>query len=197
MPHNRTRTWVGLAIAAVTIPAVAQYYYGSAPRPATASPSLVERQASEVRTPAPGRLAIRQTDRDYLGEVNSALAKAGSHVPSGDAEPVNVPLIYEAPVQAIMGEVRPIDQPASDDDVPSVSSTPTGRVASTYDPQDDTMDDQPSDTSQMSDRTVYQLVLDNLSDDDRETFVSAWAVMTPEERASLLDEWRANLQNRP
>lgn len=197
MPHNRTRIWVGLAIVAVTIPAVAQYYYGSTSRPsADTSPEVVARNA-EVDDSSP-RLAMGQSDRDYMSEVSSALAKGGSRVPQNAQELGAMPLIYEAPVEAIVGQIRPLAPPAAiqtDTVVASLPPAPANRATS-FEPEEDETIAVSTDAPQMSDRTVYQLVLDNLPEDDRDTFVRAWAVMTPEERASLMDDWRTNLENR-
>ncbi len=82
MPHNRTRFWVGLAIIAVTIPAVGTFYVHSAatddlrgnPISAAGRIDLASRQEDSFGS---GRLALHQPLRDYQAEVNAALARQG------------------------------------------------------------------------------------------------------------------------
>ncbi|RYG24299.1 hypothetical protein EON82_11220 [bacterium] len=198
MPHNRTRLWVGLAIIAITIPVAAQYYYGSASRASSslAVEATTPRDADEVALDE--RLTVRPSDRDYLGEVSSALSKGGSKPLPGDTERSSVPIIFSGPIDAIMSQVQPEEtvQPVYEDDMPPVPARLATRQAPAVVPDDEIVDeDEPVAEPGLSDRTVYQLVVDNLPEEDRDTFVTAWAVMTPEERASLLDEWRANLSN--
>jgi hypothetical protein len=191
MPHNRTRIWVGLVITAITIPAVGRYYYSSATHDLQGNPiagqaDLESRQRDSFGS---GRISIRQSDRDYQAEVDAAIARRGGQIPKNPATRGTDPLF----------QTRPLDVPIpSDPPMRTASNRAPVAVASTsdIDPNLENLDNTPPDNGGLSDRAVYNIVADNLSDEDRDTFERSWALMTVQERADMLDQFRANLQSK-
>jgi len=191
MPHNRTRIWVGLVITAITIPAVGRYYYSSATHDLQGNPiagqaDLENRQRDSFGS---GRISIRQSDRDYQAEVDAAIARRGGQIPKNPATRGTDPLF----------QTRPLDVPIpSDPPMRTASTRAPVTVASTsdIDPNLENLDNTPPDDGGLSDRAVYNIVADNLSDEDRDTFERSWALMTVQERADMLDQFRANLQSK-
>lgn len=191
MPHNRTRIWVGLVIATITIPAVGRYFYSSATHDLQGNPiqgfaNLESRPGQDSF--GSGRISIRRADRDYQAEVDAAIARRGATIPTYPASRGTEMLFQN----------RPLSAPIPDDPVPTapvrMASSQAPVNDSVIDPNDDLLDDTPPDNGGLSDRTVYGIVVDNLPPDERDTFERSWALMTPQERADLLDEFRSNLQ---
>lgn len=210
MPHNRTRMWVGLAIAAVTIPAVGQYYYSAQNNRLQTHPVVGSARWAASNgigdTHGNGQLALRQTRRDYLAEVNGALGRGGSTYGS-DLALVDAPLLQPSPLDDEPSELGPMDfgveegpiVPRGDGTAPDPAdemAPPLAIASIAQDEEDDdnpALDDAPAANGGLSDRAIYSLVVDGLNDEERDDFVRAWAIMTPDQRADLLDEFRANL----
>ena len=200
MPHNRTRTWVGLAILAITIPAVGTYY---------AETRSGERQAGEIRIARrqdASNEAVAPTvsapSRDYRAALEKALARSGPRLPTEalpgtDDDPTFDldPYGTDAPEE---GTVASDDTPEPIADLapanptePATSDENPAPVAAAANPEP--VADLAS-TGEMSDRDVYTLVANNLSAEDRDEFVRAYAAMTPGQRADLLDGFRQQIQ---
>ena len=238
MPHNHTRLWVGLAIIAVTIPAVGTFYIHPAatsdlvgnPISAAGRTDLASRQQDSFGS---GRIALREPLRDYQAEVNAALARQGLYPsqrfdgdstyddvfdddpldPSTDAfgnvstrDVPNAPnvLAYstDGPVTAEVSATNAngtAPGPATDGQAstaPSMEGNGAAANASTT-TQDAYADAANADYNQpgtMSDTDVYRLVVNNLSPEHRDDFSRAYAAMSEEQRAGLLDSFRQQIQ---
>ena len=207
MPHNRTRAWVGLAIAAVTIPAVGQYYYGARNYDAlqSASGAASTRWAATRSNLPEGRLAVRQGDRDYEGELSVVLNHGGAAVtddagnryadPLGDDNPIYdiSPLnYYSYPTSEIPDRTAVMRQPNLVGDY-APTDPPEEPVANLQEGDEPSVAP-PEDPPGLSDDTVYSLIVDRLPASQRGEFVRTWAGMTPDQRADLMDEFREKLQ---
>ena len=202
MPYNRTRTWVGIAVIAVTIPAVGTFYNSSRSQSLRGTPVAVADHADLTSRPkdsfGSGRISIHPAARDYDAEVGAALARQNAKAdevplpgseddPTFDLEPIALP-DDEAP----LASASPIVETPTD--TPSVEAPPT--VAETRDlVANDVAANDDGAVPRMSDRTVYALVVNNLPQDQREEFVRAYALMTPDQRADLLDDFRAQMES--
>ncbi|GEM_PF-4619940 len=92
MPHNRTRTWVGLAIIGVTIPAVGQYIYRPGTNDERAQAAIQQARWNATNSVTASRssamrLANSPANRDYLAEVNAAVGRQGTVFAGGRAYP--------------------------------------------------------------------------------------------------------------
>jgi hypothetical protein len=227
MPHNRTRMWVGLAIVAVTIPAVGQYLYRPGTNDNRAQAYLQQARWNATNsvglTTVTGlRLARSPRNRDYLAEVNAAIGRQGTVFAGGqaysydngpdypyDSGPANgYPAADYRDVQDEMFDINPLDGPVyTDDRLPDpatlvapdsdeVAPISDEGVADDEGPADDGQaiaNDEDPYTDGLSDGAVYATVVNNLPPNDRQEFVRAWAAMTPDQRADLLDGFREKL----
>lgn len=221
MPHNRTRLWVGLAIAAVSIPAVGTfYYYSSATHDLRGHPiAAYDRFDASSRLNdsfGVGRLAIHRPARDYQAEVDAALARQGAVIPRED------PTVSDDPIF----NVDPLyfdDEPTPDDVAPITDTSRAGSytqqltadetVATDGNNADDGNgqvaqgdatvaedDEGPAQTTanaasgDLSDDSIYRMVVANLKSDERADFVRAFAAMTPDQQEDLLDSFRRQIQ---
>ena len=213
MPHNKTRLWVGLAIAAVTIPAVGTYYVRSTDDNLKKTPILAagrwDTSNAEKRT-----ASARTLGRDYAAELDALLAKQASTTPPtmASSPPVQDDDDSEFDVSPLPSDE---DDSAIDSDLPaatSVLSDPTASpaptkpatVASETDPTVST-DGVPVQSGlaqaspaypngDLSDGDVYRVVMSNLSAEDQDRFVQAYAAMSTQQRADLLDSFRTQMQ---
>ena len=199
MPYNRVRTWVGVAVIAVTIPAVGTYYNAAKSSGLRGTPVIAADHAATTpgRTDSfgGGRISIHPAARDYDAEVNAALVRQNSSVdamafPGSDEDPAfdldPLPEAAEEPA-VVPTAPAPISPPEPTTDYTGEDSREL--VANDVAPEDD------GQIPQMSDRTVYALVVNNLPEDQRAEFVRAYTLMTPDQRAELLDEFRTKLQD--
>ena len=203
MPYNRTRTWVGIAIVAVTIPAVGTFYNASKSSDLRGTPVAVANHADLTSRPqdsfGSGRISINPVARDYDAEVGSALARQNTRIddvplpgsdedPTFDLEPF-APYDEEPIAPSAAPGIVPPPEPATVE-APTTAAETRELVANDVVPEDD------GAIPRMSDRTVYALVVNNLPEDQREEFVQAYNLMSPDQRADLLDEFRARLDER-
>lgn len=188
MPHNRTRIWAGLAIAAITIPAVGLYTRSSAGQ-APANDSIAYMAPGDLNQVEGTQAPKRASDRDYQAEVEAALARRGGQTPKNPATQGTIQSIQTGPLSVPIPTDSPI-RTASNRTPVTVART------SDVDPNLDNLDDTPPDNGGLSDRTVYSIVVDNLTPDDRDTFEKSWVLMSPQDRADMLDQFRANLQSK-
>ncbi len=207
MPHNRTRIWVGLAIALVTIPAVGTLLYGaSVDRSQSRSGDGPARwTAAGGRTTSALRLASRPAPRDYRAELDAALAQGATPYPILEEEAYANPFADDNP----MFDVSPLgeelyDEPVSFDNRNRDLPDPLEEMAP-VEPLDEPEDVAVADAAPvetplvanaagLSDRAVYTMVVDELAPEEREEFVRAWALMTVDQRADLIDEFRAKIE---
>ncbi len=189
MPHNRTRIWAGLAIVAVTIPAVGLYTRSSAGQ-SPANDSIAYMANGDLSNAEGTKDTKLSSGRDYQAEVEAALAHRGGQTPKNPGTQGTIQSVQTGPLEVPI----PSDSPVR---TASNRTTPT-TVARTsdIDPNVDNLDNTPPDNGGLSDRTVYNIVVDNLSPDDRDTFEKSWALMSPQDRADMLDQFRANLQSK-
>ena len=202
MPYNRTRTWVGVAIVAVTIPAVGTFYNASRTKGLRGDPIAAANHAVIRSRPTDSfgsaRISIHPASRDYDAEVGDALGRQNQKavtlddaLPGSDDDPMFdlYPLTpVEEPLSAPSAPIaNPAGEVAQAEPIPTIAET-RDLVTNDVTAADD------GEIPQLSDRTVYALVLNNLPQDQRGEFVDAYAAMTPDQRADLLDEFRARLQ---
>ena len=202
MPHNRTRIWVGLAIAAVTIPAVGTLIYNATGNglQAGADDGPVRWTAAGGRTRSALRLATRERPRDYQAELDAALSRQPATYPEAEAyanlfaddNPIfDVSPFEEYADDDFIYEERLRDLPDPAEELAPVEVEVEGDVA-----EDDlAIEFPPADrVAGLSDRAVYTMVIDELSPEERDDFARAWAIMSVGERADLLDEFRARIE---
>lgn len=203
MPHNHTRLYVGLAIAAVTIPAVAQLYYRTGTSPQNArreertQATLARQESRKSDAFLASRHTRRGTERDYLAEVRAALA-TGNPAPVYAPETMVYPQMGMAPADA-QGDSWSVDPYVAPEQMSLMQASPLD--VTPYD--DDYTDDDsggyddagaPAPAVDISDDRLVQLVIQNLQDDqERANFRAAWATMSDDDRAALLDQWRSQL----
>ena len=201
MPHNRTRFWVGVAIAGITIPAVGTYFYGSTTGELRGTPISAAGRwnaVSQSTVPMDAGRILRRAPRDYQAEIDAALAKQGATIPteplpgSDDDPSFNIDPIDDSAMPSAEPAPRvlpdPAAEPASDAPTTVVASEVAAAVAS----QDAAVS--VAATGDLSDGDVYRIVTSNLSAEDRDEFVRAYAAMTPDQRADLIDGFRDQMQ---
>ena len=199
MPHNKTRFWVGVAILAITIPAVGQYVLGSR------NDSQRQLATDSARWSAGGayttgrRLSPGQQTppRDYAAEVAASTSRRGL------VNEYDAPEYYDSLVPYDEYDDSFTDEPLEPEtavtrDVPDGSDELAPTEVATTDgttPVDDD-DDQPVVEALVeqgpTDREVYQAMLASVEGQDRADFVRAWAIMTPAQREEALDGYRAS-----
>lgn len=212
MPHNRTRLWVGLAIAAITIPALGFAFRGGANDGFLTSASAGDdrwaagnglasgHSARGVRT----RLTSSPMSRDYLSEVAGMTRGTVPNAADGTLAD-RTEQFYD----------NRLDWPEEDEDpflqgfLPPVSDLPDpAETMAPNDPPEDAyaapMDGGPMEegftppddggyiAEGPSDREIYNEMLANFSSEDRDTFVRTWALMSNEQRQQVLDDYRNN-----
>ena len=205
MPHNRTRVWTGLAIVAVTIPAVGTYYFGANSPALQGAPITVVGRAGVSPLgdmPSDRSDTARVARRDYMAEVRAATGAGGSTTSDDAAElaAMDDELFDPSPLED--GDARVAYDPEGEAPDPAgdvalaVADPMTIQAAYTADaPVDDEPATTPPATPTLSDANVYRLVVNNLPEDDRDEFVRAYAAMTNAQRVELLDGFRAQLEN--
>jgi hypothetical protein len=223
MPHNRTRTWVGVAIIAVTIPAVGQYIYRPSTNDARAQGYLQQARWNATNSVNATRntnlrLAKSPAQRDYLAEVDAAIGRQGTVFAGGQAYDYDngpdypydsgpafgYPAADYSDLEDAMFDLNPLDGPVYTDERlpdPALLVAP-GEVSvgetddeAPLDEEGPAADDETVYASGLSDGAVYATVVNNLAPDERQEFVRAWAAMTPEQRAELLDGFRQQLED--
>lgn len=203
MPHNRTRLWVGAAIVAVTIPAVGTYYYRTDAQDLRGTPITVanRRDATDAQTTpiVSNTVAIRRSPRDYEAELNALLARQGTTtrqepLAGSDDDPnFDVDVMDDnSEGQTVVTPSQPADPTtdASSDSQATVATMPGVPVDAAPDVVANV-----AASGELSDGDVYRIVASNLSGDDRDDFVRAYAVMTPDQRADLIDGFRDQIES--
>ncbi len=203
MPHNRTRFWVGVAIAGITIPAVGTYYYGSATQGLRGTPISAARRSDATGQPTDpidvARIALRRAPRDYQAELDAVLARQGATttpepLPGSDDDPTfDIDPVDDAAVPSVESAPQVLPNPAAD----LASDAPTNVAAAGAAPVFANPDAVANvvATGDLSDGDVYRIVTRDLSDEDRDEFVRAYAAMTPDQRADLIDGFRGQMQD--
>lgn len=218
MPHNKTRLWVGLAIVAVTIPAVGTYYIRAKDNGLQGVPIAVADRFGPT-TAATQTAVVRSQNRDYGAELDLLLAKQASTTSTSalstptvtgayteDDDEFDIDPLPAAGDEPTMVDVAPdpqaIPNPASDlapndpTTVAAISGANAGgdqnQGAATQDP---TVQNAPIGAGgNLSNTDVYRIVMSNLNDEDRTRFTQAYSAMSAEQRADLLDSFRAQMQ---
>ena len=194
MPHNRTRLWVGLAIVAVTIPAVGTYYFGSTVDAPQGAPIAVVGRTSVAplaRMPGDEAVAIPVAllddatgDHGVARADDPAPTDDFSELVASDDEVFDVaPLSEDSP--RIAYEPAP---PALDPVAPDAGSAQVAYAT------EEPADDEPVSPT-LSDAQIYRLVVNNLPEGDRDEFVRAYAAMGNAQRVALLDGFRDQLED--
>ena len=161
--------------------------------------------------------AMRQRVRNYQSEVTAALARQGENPtaptsdesyadaddlfdidplddveaypsPTGDAIPSPTGAVHQNPV------AYSTDGPVNPDASANGAGDPPPSNATAVDQSNSGAVDDYGQSGSMSDSDVYRLVVNNLSDDQRADFTRAYASMSAEQRADLLDGFRQQIQ---
>ena len=209
MPYNRTRTWVGVAIVAVTIPAIGNFYHRETTKTLHGEPVTAANRAdlTDGQTASFGTrgASVGSKVRDYDAEIATALARQGATVtpepfPGGEDDPTfdvapfdaaddEPPTVADEAAPRVVNVAPPLPQGALPDDPLPPDATVADAVVQ------DTQSFDQTGMPNLSDRAIYTMIVNDLSGEERDRFVQAYAAMSPAQRAEMLDGFRAQIED--